>query len=751
MSSSLLTCHFQMGLPPWARRFFETSGAGWAKLMDPGEAPPLPDLDVNWILRFYEDEATARTEVMKGKAGALERYGRIKPLLDARPWLSGQRYYVESMNEPSNAGILRTRDGREALDAHEAEFAKIMWERRGIRVVIMCLGVGHPEPEHLEQLFSESMPAAKRYHGLWSAHGYGYPGVMDAFKWHAGRAVMVMDGLDALGIEYPPLAMTEAGIDKLLVGERGGWKTVNNDPRWYVHTQLAPLDDAMIADGRTVCITVFTASAQQKWKTYEVDEPCADVMAAYVRDKQPAPAPQTVKSFFLSGWQDGLTLDDLKAAKRAGYLVAHVKASEGANVDPGFARWWDMAGRAGLKRTAFHYLTQNDGGQAATFRRAVGNRDPVAIFGDFEAHDLTLEKCHDFLKHADMRFADWRARRGRLCDIYTGAWWLDPRGKPTWETEGRKLWVSDCSGGEKPRLPKAFSTWEWWQHVCGRQIEPFAPTPVCVDRYNGTVADLERDYPGAIPEPPPGNGGEMKIYDWEGRERDWAWLRGKYGDVQVLVPEGGTTWSVCEFREDLSGSNTLLVEVRGAPPGTLVTFAWPDGSAQAPTKETGRAEFPMGGGAYYQPPGGGPHRVWVSGGGSSEVVDGLGMLFGSNHHHLNVAFRKGAAPPAEKHELHMRVEGIGAIGATPDKAEYGHGETVVLEAQETDSEWRFSRWEGDLSGTANPQTLTMDADKNVTAVFAEEGGGPDVESAIAEARKIIDHATEAIRLLGAMP
>jgi len=133
-TESLLTCHFQMGLPPWARRFFETSGARWAKLMDPGESPPLPDLDVTWILRFYEDEATARAEVMKGRAGALERYRRIKPLLDARPWLSGQRYYVESMNEPSNAGILRTRVGREALDRHEAEFAKIMWEKAGIQV-----------------------------------------------------------------------------------------------------------------------------------------------------------------------------------------------------------------------------------------------------------------------------------------------------------------------------------------------------------------------------------------------------------------------------------------------------------------------------------------------------------------------------------------------------------------------------------------------------------------------------------------
>ena len=55
MTQSKLTLHFQIGLPPWARRFFEVSGARWGLLMDPGDAPPLPELPhVNWIIRFYE-------------------------------------------------------------------------------------------------------------------------------------------------------------------------------------------------------------------------------------------------------------------------------------------------------------------------------------------------------------------------------------------------------------------------------------------------------------------------------------------------------------------------------------------------------------------------------------------------------------------------------------------------------------------------------------------------------------------------
>jgi len=34
--------------------------------------------------------------------------------------------------------------------------------------------------------------------------------------------------------------------------------------------------------------------------------------------------------------------------------------------------------------------------------------------------------------------------------------------------------------------------------------------------------------------------------------------------------------------------------------------------------------------------------------------------------------------------------------------------------------WYFDRWEGDLEGSENPDTLVMDSDKTVTAVFAPE-------------------------------
>ena len=45
-----------------------------------------------------------------------------------------------------------------------------------------------------------------------------------------------------------------------------------------------------------------------------------------------------------------------------------------------------------------------------------------------------------------------------------------------------------------------------------------------------------------------------------------------------------------------------------------------------------------------------------------------------------------------------------------------HGKTVQLTAV-SNTGYHFDHWEGDLTGTRNPDTLVMEADKNVTAVF----------------------------------
>ncbi|MCX5645463.1 MAG: InlB B-repeat-containing protein [Phycisphaerae bacterium] len=58
----------------------------------------------------------------------------------------------------------------------------------------------------------------------------------------------------------------------------------------------------------------------------------------------------------------------------------------------------------------------------------------------------------------------------------------------------------------------------------------------------------------------------------------------------------------------------------------------------------------------------------------------------------------------------------GAVNCSPNKATYAPGEQVTLTAFPA-SGCKFKNWSGALSGSTNPATLTMDANKSVTAVF----------------------------------
>jgi hypothetical protein len=145
----------------------------------------------------------------------------------------------------------------------------------------------------------------------------------------------------------------------------------------------------------------------------------------------------------------------------------------------------------------------------------------------------------------------------------------------------------------------------------------------------------------------------LTIYDLEGRERDWDWLVATFGAVTLARGTGAA--SVRELRA-VEGPVALVIHVEdasGRPVENLpVVFTWPDAPALPPeqqacgwdrgivghTKSNGNAEFAMGGGAYYYPPNGGPHTVWVAVQGT-DCLGGLGMLGETNHIHLDSVWR----------------------------------------------------------------------------------------------------------------
>lgn len=77
-------------------------------------------------------------------------------------------------------------------------------------------------------------------------------------------------------------------------------------------------------------------------------------------------------------------------------------------------------------------------------------------------------------------------------------------------------------------------------------------------------------------------------------------------------------------------------------------------------------------------------------------------------------------PTVTRYEKKLTATVVGWGNVTPDDpgdaGYYTPGTDVELTAS-PDANWAFTGWSGDLSGSTNPETINMDANKNVTATF----------------------------------
>lgn len=69
--------------------------------------------------------------------------------------------------------------------------------------------------------------------------------------------------------------------------------------------------------------------------------------------------------------------------------------------------------------------------------------------------------------------------------------------------------------------------------------------------------------------------------------------------------------------------------------------------------------------------------------------------------------------------LTVNITGQGSVTLNPPGGVYTDGEVVTLTANPA-TNWSFDSWSGDLTGSQNPITITMNANKNVTALFTSD-------------------------------
>lgn len=208
-----------------------------------------------------------------------------------------------------------------------------------------------------------------------------------------------------------------------------------------------------------------------------------------------------------------------------------------------------------------------------------------------------------------------------------------------------------------------------------------------------------------------------KIFDASGQERDLAWLRATYGNVQIERATG-ERFELIEMRET-DGPSVLMVGLlneHGAPHAEQpVAHWWPNPSTAATvdlsggglktlphqraaverTDATGWTGFGLGGGSYYDPTAtAGPDAIWVlSPSLPSDVVSGLGWLPGTNHRGMM--------------RMMFRIAGDAMPDPTPDPAPSDRLDRLIALAQ------------AQMNGSRSPATISRRAVDTLALLEAE--------------------------------
>lgn len=449
-----------------------------------------------FLARFYRYDEPSIPE-MRDPIEEARRYAEWQ-LRMAEPYREAYSFII-GINEPP----VDEPDHMKKLAEFECERMRIL-DKHGYKAAILSFGEGNPPNIGWLKYAIPAFQEGKRYGAVYARHSYGWPNVMTDAEWRVLRHRKDYFGEESDPHNWPgmppdlrlPLVITETGLEGMI--EDGsfphGWNG-HVEADVYME-QLYNLDLSLRQDLYVLGATVFCAyDVAGTWALYNINPQPVGNMALLAKPlyrKYNLPTGHIRPRGIDVSYAQSIRFR-WKSVAEKGILFAFIRSSIALYKDRTFARNMRNSKKQGIKRAPYHYLRHDAIGydQAAFWNGLIRNRKfalPEVV--DIEDEKLSVSQVKTFL-------TGYQLRSGHFPMIYTSAykWARITRGTLDGFVRNNDilLWVADWSGEEKPRLPSAWDTWEFWQTtssgvMAGRRVD--------LNIFNGTVTEFKRKYGG---------------------------------------------------------------------------------------------------------------------------------------------------------------------------------------------------------------------------------------------------------------
>lgn len=209
----------------------------------------------------------------------------------------------------------------------------------------------------------------------------------------------------------------------------------------------------------------------------------------------------------VSQWQGEM---DWQKARAAGIAFAYIKATDGAaGLDPQYQRNRAECERLGIPFGTYHFFKPDKDFKKQAIHAATFAAGALPLAVDLET-DGGLDKAglEDVLAKFIMRVEEILSEP---VVIYTRATFFDTQMPLTNFAWRKLLWVAHYTSAAAPAIPKEWSNhskaWTFWQYSADGNLRGAefgaASKSIDINRYNGSLADFEKQFKVTVPVPVP--------------------------------------------------------------------------------------------------------------------------------------------------------------------------------------------------------------------------------------------------------